>query len=150
VSATGNGGMVDSLAQDQGGVAYIGISYLNQAVQKGLGYAAVENQAGNFVLPTQATITAEAQGKVAQTPANEAISLIYGTGAQAYPIINYEYAIVNQHQSSAQVAKAVRTFLDWAVSPSGGSQQQFLNQVHFLPLPSAVVQLSQTQIAKIK
>ncbi|MDA8344515.1 MAG: phosphate ABC transporter substrate-binding protein PstS [Thermaerobacter sp.] len=150
VSATGNGGMVGALAQNPGGVAYIGISYLNQATQKGLGYAAVQNKAGNFVLPTQANITAAAQGKVSQTPKNEAISLIYSSGAQAYPIINYEYAIVNDQQSSTQVASEVRTFLDWAISSSGGNQQTFLSQVHFLPLPAAVVQLSQNQISEIK
>jgi phosphate transport system substrate-binding protein len=148
LSATGNGGMVDTLAQTPGGVAYIGISYLNQATQKGLGYAAIQNKAGNFVLPTQANIVAEAQGKVSQTPKNEAISLIYGDGSSAYPIINYEYAIVNDQQSSSQVAAAVRAFLDWAVT--SGNASQYLQQVHFLPLPSEVVTLSKAQIAEIK
>ncbi len=148
LSATGNGGMVDTLAQIPGGVAYIGISYLNKATQKGLGYAAIQNKAGNFVLPTQANILAEAQGKVSQTPKNEAISLIYGDGANAYPIINYEYAIVSDKQSSTQIAAAIRTFLDWAVT--SGNAQNYLQQVHFLPLPSAVAKLSQDQIAEIK
>ncbi len=150
VSATGNGGMVTALAQNKGSIAYVGISYLNQATQQGIGYAALENKAGSFVLPTQTSIQAEAAGLVSQTPANESISLIYGLGANAYPIINYEYAIVSKTQSSPQVAKAVRTFLDWAISGSGGNASSFLSQVHFQPLPSGTVTLSQKQIAEIQ
>ena len=147
LNATGNGGMVQALQQTQGGIAYIGISYLAQAVRDGLGYAALENRAGQFELPTSAAISAEAQSLVAQTPPDERISLIYGPARNAYPIINYEYAIVNRHQPSAATAKAVRQFLDWTLAQ--GSAPRYLGQVHFLPLPSAVADLSRAQIAKV-
>ena len=148
ISATGNGGMVEALQQTKGGIAYVGISFLNQAVQDGIGYAAVENAAGEFLLPTAQTIQTEAQSLVGKTPADERVSLIYGPAQGAYPIINYEYAIVNSKQASPTTAKAVRDFLTWALTT--GNQASYLDQVHFLPLPSAVVKLSEAQIAKVK
>ncbi len=148
ISATGNGGMVEALQQNKGGIAYVGISFLNQAVQDGLGYAAIENKAGQFLLPTAQTISAEAQSLVGTTPKDERVSLIYGPAQGAYPIINYEYAIVNAKQASPGTAKAVRQFLTWALTT--GNQPTYLDQVHFLPLPSAIVKMSEAQIAKVQ
>jgi hypothetical protein len=80
------------------------------------------------------------------TPANETISLINGSGGQVYPIINYEYAVVNVSQISATLAQDLRAFLNWAIS-NGTAQRA---QVNFQPLPPSVVILSQAQIAEIK
>jgi len=74
------------------------------------------------------------------------MSLVNGSGAEVYPIINYEYAIVSISQPSVTRAQDLRAFLDWAIS-TGTAQ---LAQVNFQPLPASVVTLSQAQIAKIK
>ena len=148
ISATGNGGMVEALQQNHGGIAYVGISYLNQAVKDGIGYAAIQNKAGQFVLPTAQAIRTEAESLVAATPKDERVSLIYGPAPNAYPIINYEYAIVNRKQSSPAMAKEVRHFLTWALTT--GNQGTYLGQVHFMPLPQAIVTLSEAQIAKVQ
>jgi len=78
--------------------------------------------------------------------ASETISLVNGSGARAYPIVNYEYAIVNTVQDSAIRARDLRAFLTWAIT-SGTAQ---LARVNFEPLPPSVVTLSTAQIAKIK
>ncbi|MBX5466066.1 MAG: phosphate ABC transporter substrate-binding protein PstS [Firmicutes bacterium] len=148
-SATGNGGMVDFLHANPDSIAYVGISYLNQIEADHLGYAALQNPAGRYVLPTQGAIEAAAEAMVPQTPKDERISLIDAPGADAYPIINYEYAIVKADQPNAQTAAALKTFLDWAMSPKGGNRPAFLDRVHFLPLPPSVVRLSQAQVDAI-
>lgn len=145
----GNGGMVSGCASTPGCVAYIGISYLNQTNKDGLGEAALGNAAGHYELPDAATIQAEAQGFVSKTPANGAISLIYGPAPNGYPIINYEYAIINSAAETGSKAQAVRAFLTWAIRGSGGNATSFLNPVQFQPLPAPVVTQSQAQIAKI-
>jgi phosphate transport system substrate-binding protein len=148
-SATGNGGMVEALAATPYSIAYVGISYLNELEQHHLGYAALGNRAGRYVLPTPADITAAAKAKVPETPKDERVSLIFAPGATAYPIINYEYAVVKERQASPAIAGAVKNFLLWAIAPKGGNQLKFLNAVHFLPLPPAVSVLSKNQILKI-
>lgn len=148
VAETGNSGMVTGLKQNPYSVAYVGISYLNEVAAGHLGEAALRNAAGRFVLPAPATIGASAQSFARTTPKNEALSLILAPGKQSYPIVNYEYAIVSQHQTSSAVAVGVKSFLTWALTT--GSSAKFLNSVHFEPLPSGVANLSRAQIAQVR
>ncbi len=150
LGANGNSGVVQTLAQTPYSIGYVGISFLDQATGKGLGTAALKNQAGNFVLPDQANITAAATAMVSKTPKDERLSLIFAPGTNSYPIINYEYVAVQTHQSNPAVAAAMRTVLSWAISPQSGNSPSFLDKVHFLPLPTTVVTLSQAQINAIQ
>ncbi|HLG67290.1 MAG TPA: phosphate ABC transporter substrate-binding protein PstS [Acidimicrobiales bacterium] len=149
LAENGNGGMVSGCKATPGCVAYIGISYLGQMLQSGLGYAQLANGKGNYVLPTQAAVAAEAAAFVKKTPPSGTISLIDGPIAGGYPIINYEYAIVNANQPNASTAKAVRSLLEWAINPKFGNSAQYLSQVSFQPLPPKVVKQSLKQIQKI-
>jgi phosphate transport system substrate-binding protein len=143
----GAGGMVTGCAQTPGCVAYIGMSYLDQATQKGLGVALLANASDNFVLPDAQSIQAEAASFSAQTPSNQVISLINGPAANGYPIVNYEYAVVYSGQKDPSVAQTMQAFLNWVVTD--GSAPSFLDQVHMQPLPAPVAKLSGEQIAKI-
>ncbi len=148
IGANGNQGMLAAAKANPYSIAYIGVSFANQAAQAGLGQAELLNKAGKYVLPTAETISAAAQSVANSTPADERISMIFAPGENAYPIVNYEYAIINTHQPSAAVAASVRQFLNWAITE--GNNMSFLKQVHFQPLPPAVVELSKAQIEKIK
>lgn len=143
----GAGGMVTGCAQTPGCVAYIGVSYLDQANQKGLGEAQLANASGNYLLPDTQSIQAEAAGFASQTPANQVVSLINGPAADGYPMVNYEYAVVYSGQKDAATAQTMQAFLNWAVTD--GSNPSFLDQEHMQPLPAAVAKLSDAQIAKI-
>ena len=150
VGANGNPGMVQTCQNTKYSIAYIGVSFLHQTNKAGLGYAALENQAGKFVLPTAENIGAAAASLDSKTPEDERISLIFAPGEKSYPIINYEYAIVNPKQGDATKAAELKKFLGWAIEPSGGQSAKFLDSVHFLPLPGSIVAKSKAQIAKIQ
>ena len=149
VGATGNSGMVTALSNNPYGIAYIGVSYKAQTDKAGLGEARLRNRAGNFVLPNKQTVPAAAAGMVPKTPKDERISLIFAPGRNAYPIINYEYVIVHSKQPSAEQAKEMKNFLNWAVSKNGGNHMQFLEPVHFMPLPAKARGLTLHQIDQI-
>lgn len=148
VGANGNPGMVQSCQNAPYSIAYIGVSFLNQTNAAHLGYAALRNRGGKFVLPTAAAIHAAASALVPKTPKDERISLVFAPGAASYPIINYEYAIVNPHQGSAETRTQLVNFLKWAVND--GNNGRFLNAVHFLPLPGSVKKLSVAQLDAIR
>jgi phosphate transport system substrate-binding protein len=148
VGATGNPGMVQTCQNTPGSIAYIGVSFLNQTNKAGLGYAALQNQAGKFVLPTETTISSAAAATDKATPTDERISLIFAEGENSYPIINYEYAIVNPKQGDSGKATELKKFLNWALTD--GQSAKFLGQVHFLPLPASIVAKSKAQIEKIQ
>jgi phosphate transport system substrate-binding protein len=148
VGATGNPGMVQTCQNTPGSIAYVGVAYIGQTEKAGLGYAALENKDGKFVLPIASNIAAAAAVSDKDTPPDERLSLIFSSGANSYPIINFEYAIVNPKQGDPAKAAELKKFLDWALSE--GQSGKFLDQVHFLPLPANVQKLSRAQVAKIQ
>lgn len=150
LGAVGNPGMLTALKGNPYSIAYIGTSYQDAIQQSNMGIAKLKNKEGNYVLPTEDTAKAAAAVMVPKTPADERISLIFAPGAQSYPIINYEYAIVNSQQPNAEMASTLRKFFTWAISADGGNAPHFMNAVHFVALPDPVVKLSQAQIAKIQ
>lgn len=137
--------MISTVHATTGSIGYVGVSYLTSVTQDGEGEVALGNSTGNYVLPTASAIQA-GLASFTNTPANETISLIDGPAAQAYPIINYEYAMVNTAQTSVTLAQDLRAFLTWAIN-SGTAQ---LAKVNFRPLPQSVAILSQAQIARIR
>ncbi len=150
VGANGNPGMVQACQQTPYSVAYIGVSFHKEIAKAGLGTAMIKNKAGHFLLPTAKTVSAAASGLIAKTPADERLSLVFSEGADSYPIINYEYAIVNAKQANPETAKAIREFLGWAVDTQGGNAEKYLEQVRFIALPARIQQLSKAQIEKIQ
>ncbi len=148
LGAKGNAGMLAAAAANPYSVAYIGISYAGKVAAAGLGQAALLDKNGEYVLPTPANIQAAANSVANSTPADERISMIFAPGADAYPIVNYEYAIVDSNQPAVAVAGAIRDFLTFCVTQ--GNAASYLKQVNFLPLPAPVLTLTEAQIAKIQ
>jgi len=147
--AAGNEGVVQTIARTPYAVGYIGASYEADAKKAGLITAMLKNQSGNFLLPNSDTVTAAAAELTPRTPPDERLTLVFAPGANSYPLINYEYAVVAVKQPNSQVATAISNFLLWCISPEGGSAPSFLNAVHFIPLPTSIRARSEIQIAKI-
>jgi phosphate transport system substrate-binding protein len=148
IGAKGNAGMLAAAAANPGSIAYIGISYAKKVAAAGLGQAALQDADGQYVLPTPENIAAAAASVANTTPPDERISMIFAKGANAYPIVNYEYAIVDSNQQAPAVAEAIRDFLTYAITE--GNDSSYLNKVQFLPLPAPIEALSAAQIAKIQ
>jgi phosphate transport system substrate-binding protein len=148
--ATGNDGVVKTLAVTPYAIGYVGISYASQIAKAGIGTAMVENQAGKFMLPTPQSIAAAAARLDPRTPPYERISLVFAPGDGSYPLINYEYAMVSKAQPDRTTADALRSFLLWAISETGGNGERYLAPVGFIPLPDFIRGLSESQIAEIK
>jgi phosphate transport system substrate-binding protein len=148
-SATGNDGVVKTLAATPYSIGYVGISYADQIAKAGLGTAMVKNQDGKFLLPTPQSIAHAAARLDPRTPPYERITLIFAPGEDSYPLINYEYAIVSKRQPDAATADALRTFLLWSISGIGGNSAKYLKPVGFIPLPDFIRGLSERQIGEI-
>jgi phosphate transport system substrate-binding protein len=146
----GNEGVIAVLAAAPYTIGYVGVSYASEIAKNQLGTAMVENQAGKFVVASRRTIAAAAAELDPRTPPYERISLVYAPGDNSYPLVNYEYALVSQTQPNVAMAEAVRSFLLWAISVTGGNGDNYLTPVGFIPLPDFIRGLSEAQIAKIK
>jgi phosphate transport system substrate-binding protein len=150
LTASSNREMAQKLASTPYTVGYLGASFEANANKAGLQIALLQNKNGNFVLPTGTTIASAAALLTPRTPPDERLTLIFAPGANSYPLINYEYAMVSEKQSSPQVAAAISNFLLWCISPQGGSAASFLDPVHFIALPTSIRARSELQISKIQ
>jgi phosphate transport system substrate-binding protein len=147
--ANGNDGMVKALAATPYGIAYVGGSFFGQVAGAHLGTAMLKNQAGTFVSPNPRNIRVAAAALDSRTPKDERLSLVFAPGAESYPLVNYEYAIVAAKQPDQATAAALRNFLLWAIDDGHGNDQKLLDPLHFATLPEAVRALSDAQIRKI-
>ena len=147
-TARGNSGVIDLCSKLDNSIAYVAVSYVPQMAFGDLGYAALQSHDGRFVLPTPETMRAAVSSvKIA---ADGRTSLIDRPGADAYPIVTYEYAIVRKAQPDAARALALKTFFAWAISPNGGNDEaRFLSALDFVPLPADARSVSEHLIGEI-
>jgi phosphate transport system substrate-binding protein len=147
--AVGNSGMIEKIAAIPYSVGYVGVSFHDQVAKAGLGTAALQSYDGEFLLPTPESIEAAAAALWPRTPADERLTLVNAPGANAYPLINYEYAVVSKKQPSPETAAALRSFLLWAIAPDE-TNAKYLADAHFIPLPAHIWVLSHDQIEDIR
>ena len=93
--AEGNGGVATAVNRTP-----FSIGYVEQAYSQGLTlpFAAIRNQAGNYVTPSTQTVAADAAQKPAITPTD--FSIVNQPGASSYPISGYSWALVYTRQPS--------------------------------------------------
>ncbi len=145
-TAPGNAGVVQTLAATPYAIAYVGISYAAEITHAGLGTARLENQSGQFLLPSPDTVSAAASMLDSRTPPDERLSLVFAPGPRSYPLISYEYVMVSTQQRDAASAAALRRFLLWTISLEGGNARTYLDPVGFIALPDFIRGMSERQI----
>ena len=149
LTADGNTGMIAKIHDTPYSVGYVGISLHEDVAKVGIGTAALKSYDGEFLLPTPQAIEAAAAALWPRTPQDERVTLVNAPGANAYPLVNYEYAVVSTKQANAAIAAALRRFLLWAIAPDETNEKYF-EDAHFIPLPAHTWVLSHDQIETIK
>ncbi|MGH7737969.1 MAG: phosphate ABC transporter substrate-binding protein PstS [Candidatus Tyrphobacter sp.] len=150
VGANGNPSVLQICSSARYAVAYIGISFADEVRASGLGYAALRNRAGAYVIATPKAIASAARALVWAMPADGRLSIVYAPGANSYPLVNYEYAIVAPAARNRRVRRVLQDFLRWTLEPGGGQSPKYLGRVGFVPLPPRVAMRSRAQVASIR
>jgi phosphate transport system substrate-binding protein len=149
LTADGNAGMIATIHDTPYSIGYVGVSFHADIAKAAIGTAALRSYDGEFLLPTPQAIEAAAAALWPRTPQDERLTLVNAPGANAYPLINYEYAVVAKKQPSPETAAARRRFLLWAIAPDE-TNAQYLANANFIPLPAHVWVLGHDQIEEIK
>jgi phosphate transport system substrate-binding protein len=123
-----NSGVASSIQSTPYSIGYIELGY---AIQNKFSYAAVKNAAGKFVVPSIATVAADADQVASVTPT--AFSIVNQPGATSYPIAGYSWAILLQKQASATTGAGAVKVLDWTTHTGGG--QDLATSLDYVPLP---------------
>jgi phosphate transport system substrate-binding protein len=121
------------------------IGYTEQAYSMGLllPFAAIRNQAGNYVTPSAQTVAADAAQKPAITPTD--FSIVNEPGADSYPISGYSWALICTRQASQATGQALVTMLDWLTHAG----QAYAAANDYVPLPPQIQQLAHTMLQQV-
>lgn len=152
LGANGNTGVAQDVNNTQYTIGYVELAY---ALQNSFTVAAVQNPAGNWVLPSLDTIQVAVQS-AAQSglPAgNESwtnVSLLNAPDAQAYPIVSFTYLLIYRELDvvpgmTQNKAEALVKFLWWVIHDG----QQYAPSLEYAHLPTNVVQIDETSIQSI-
>ena len=134
IAAKGNPGVAGTISQTPGSIGYIGSEY---AFTLNLPTAAIQNQAGNYILPTTTSIAAAANVGIS---ADTRTMITNSPAPEAYPISCFTWLLIYQEQAysdrSAAQATATVELLNWLISPQA---QKMTTKVHYTPLPEKAV-----------
>ncbi len=133
IGGRGNEGVSGQVRQILGAIGYMELTY---AMQNNLTFADVENAAGHFVTPNQASMTEAAAGAVRRMSGGDTrVSVVNAAGSGAYPITSYTWLLIDARMANAAKAKKLADFVRYALTDG----QKVTTALHYAPLPSALV-----------
>lgn len=152
VGASGNANVAATVNQTQYAIGYVELAY---ALQNNMPVAAIQNPAGNFVMPSLASATAATESlPISGLPTGSgdwtSVSLLNTSGSQAYPIVTPTYLLVYKELNvipgmTLDKARQLVDFL-WYVVHDG---QQLASSLQYAALPANLVQLNEATIRSI-
>lgn len=143
---SGNAGVSAEVRTNKGTIGYIEASYL---IQQNIHVGQVQNAAGNYEFPNPANIEAAAKSDSTIPAQGTAFTNALGVPIQwpskkyktAYPISSYSYAIVNTKPAGPAGMPAIKAFLEWVFSKTGG--QRYGGNLAYEPMPAGMLKSAQ-------
>ena len=144
IGGQGNEGVTGAIQQTPGSIGYVELAYVLQ--NKNLQDFALQNPKGYFVLPTQASVAADAALHPGVTAQNFSITNLGGS-KKSYPISGYSWVVILQKQTNTTSGTALVNLLYWRTRTTGG--QGSAGKIGYVPLPNNIQRLAQTTLLKV-
>ena len=132
IGGKGNEGVAAYVKQIKGGIGYVELSY---ALQNKMSYAAMQNAAGKWVLPSAESFAAAAASANWAQAKDFYLVMTNAPGEQSWPITASVFVIMYKQPKNVATAKAAREYFRW-VFANGDAQARKLD---YVPLPAALV-----------
>ena len=143
-AAKGNPGVAGVIKQTKNTIGYVGSEY---AFAQKIAYAKIQNQRGEIVEPTAASISAAASGEI---PADTRCSITNSDAVGAYPISTFTWMIIYKEQNysdrSKEQAMATLDLIQYILSDEA---QNITSEVHYAPLPAKAKEISMTNLKTV-
>ena len=136
----GNEGVAAFVQRLPNSIGYVEYAY---AKQNKMTYALLQNAAGNFVAPDDATFQAAAAGADWKKSFHQILT--NQPGKDAWPITGATFIMMQVKQDKAQQAQAVLRFFDWAYK----NGDKMAEELDYVALPSAVEDMVRQQWGKL-
>ena len=139
----GNEGVAQRIKLSDGAIGYVEYSY---AKRLGLAAAALENRAGRYLTPSEASGQAAFRHNLDGFPADLRVFLPDPAGADSYPIVSFSWLLLNERYADAARADGLKRFVAWALDKGQG----YSAELGYVPLPPEVAKLARAALAEIK
>lgn len=136
-----NTGVANYVHQTPGAIGFVEYGY---ALKAGFTNAALKNQSGSYVAPSETAIQAAGSGATGLSATN--FSIIDGSGTGTYPLANFSWTLVYEKQSNQAKGQALAKMIDYVIT-TGQSQAPDLG---YAPLPANAVTLAQQTLARLQ
>ena len=143
IGAQGNPGVTNEVKQNPGAIGYVELIY---AIEQNLPAPAIKNQAGGYVEPTIANVTAAAAGIGDRIAPDLRASIVNAPGADSYPISGFTWLLLYQTMPDRAKAVAVTRLAYWAISDG----QRLNSELGYAPLPAAIAQRAQEKVQSVQ
>jgi phosphate transport system substrate-binding protein len=140
-AAQGNNGVALKVKGTSGAIGYVDLS---DAIENKLRYAAVKNQAGKYVIPEAASVTAAGDGIAVDDKL--LFSALNAGGDAAYPITAQSWCMVYAKQTDKAKGAALKAYFKFLLTDG----QALLPAINFAPIPRALQDKALAQIEKIQ
>ena len=143
-AAKGNPGVAGVIKQTKNSIGYVGSEY---AFAQKIAYAKIQNQQGEFIAPSSASISAAASGEI---PADTRTSITNSDAKGAYPISTFTWMIIYKEQNysdrSKEQAMATLDLIQYILSDEA---QKITAYVHYAPLPTKAKEISLSNLKTV-
>ncbi|CAK0743695.1 phosphate ABC transporter periplasmic binding protein [Gammaproteobacteria bacterium] len=138
----GNEGVAAFVQRIPGAIGYVEFAY---ALQNKMSYVLLQNAAGNYPVPGNASF------KAAAAQADWTKSAFYEiltneSGKDAWPITGATFILMHKAQDKPQQGTEVLKFFDWAYKNGA----KLAEELHYVPLPDSLIKTIRTSWGEVK
>lgn len=139
----GNEGVSARINISEGSIGYVEYGFAHRL---GLPVAALENQAGQFVQPSEEAGETALAEATAATPGGARLSVTDPVGDGSYPIVTYSWLLLYKQYANTAKAEAIRSFIGWGLTDG----QEYSQSFGYIPLPENLAARGEEALASIK
>jgi phosphate transport system substrate-binding protein len=132
VGGKGNEGVASYVQKINGALGYVEYAY---AKQNKLAHGQMQNQAGQFVQPDDATFKAAAAGADWTSVPGMGVVLTHQPGAQSWPVTGASFILVHAKQEKPESGREVLKFFEWSFRNGA----RMADELDYVPIPEPVV-----------
>jgi len=142
VGGKGNPGVAANVQKIKGAIGYVDIA---DAMKNNMNFVALKNKAGNYIVPSQASVADAAAGANFKVK-GMAPDLLDQSHKNAWPITSATYMLAYEKGADAAKQKGVVDFFTWSLN----NGEKMAADLGFVALPANVVKMVEAEMKNIK
>jgi len=141
--ARGNEGVAGRVKANDYTLGYMEYGY---AQRLGLATAWLQNRAGKYVQPGEASGQAAISASAKQMPENMRLFMPDPPGEESYPIVTFSWLLLYDRYPDAEKAAALKKFVGWGLTTG----QNYSRELGYIVLPPEVASMSLAALDRIR